>query len=81
MNKAQTVLSKIKIAPNPSFTKNNILQGFTFQELIDVIYDETATYNRKVVAKAFKKLLKDKNKEAERILNQNMDKILAELGR
>lgn len=65
----------------PVSTLDNILAGFTIQDLIDAVYCNEAWKDEIRVKKVFNELLEAQQKEAKETLRQNMQLILKELNK
>ncbi len=65
----------------PVSTLDNILAGFTIQDLIDAVYSNEAWKDEIRVKKVFNEFLEAQQKEAKETLRQNMDLILKELNK
>lgn len=82
MSLAKTVLGKINESKEVSerfHAKDGLLQGFTYEELIDTVYSNEPVKDAKSVQKVFDEILKAQVSEAKSELKSNMKEILKEL--
>lgn len=69
------------IYSNKFHTKDNILDGFTYEDLIDAIKSNEAIIDKQTIEKVFNEILKEQIKNAKEMLKHNIDNILKELKR
>lgn len=79
MSKAQSLIDELNIEEQRFFTGDDLLAGFTYDDLIETVNSNEKMHDKKAVMKVFKELMKIAVKDAEYAIKADMDKILAEL--
>ena len=57
--------------------RDNILDGITFEDLIDTVFHNEKEVNEKVVGKVFEEILKQRTIDARHEVKTNMKKIIS----
>ena len=56
--------------------KDSMLDGFTYEDIIDAVYHNEKNIDEKAIKKVFKEILKDQIKDAEYALKKNISNML-----
>jgi hypothetical protein len=78
-NETSKIAAKKTVAEFPFSTEDNLLDGFTYQELIDAVISNEEVRDPQAIGRTFDEMLANNTKNAEELFNTNLKKILSEI--